>query len=133
MVVELLEALAAERVKRQREASEVLARQELRKVVLGALAERLNESPVPKWLFQVEGDQLKIYFRGVGSQSEVGAWALDDQMRLTMRDATTEWITAESFARVIDQAVQATAKLIVDREIAEGREGAEIVELPPRF
>ena len=50
-----------------------------------------------------------------------------------MRDASTEWITAESFARVIDQAVQATAKLIVEREVAEDRGGAEIVELPPRF
>ena len=51
----------------------------------------------------------------------------------------TEWITAESYARVIDEALQITAMLIVDVETAgtdnngAGAEGAEIVELPPRF
>ena len=50
----------------------------------------------------------------------------------------TEWITAESYARVIDEALQITAMLIVDAETATknngaGAEGAEIVELPPRF
>lgn len=133
MAVELLEALAAERLKRQREATEVLTRQEVAKVVLGALAERLNDSPPPRWTFLLEGDHIKIIYGSPGSQSVVGAWKLDDQMRLTMRDTTTEWITSESFARVIDEAVRATAKLIVDREVAEEREGAEIVELPPRF
>ena len=132
-MVELFEALAAERLKRQRDAWEASTRQEVGRVVFGALAERLNESSVPRWLFLAEDDHVKIIFGSPGSQSEVATWKLDDQMRLVMRDASTEWITAESFARVIDQAVQATAKLIVDREVAEDREGAEIVELPPRF
>lgn len=133
MVVELLEALAAERLKRQREASDVLTRQEVAKVVLGALSQRLNESPVPRWLFLLEGDHIKIGFGAPGSQSEIATWKLDDQMRLVTRGESTEWITSESFARVLDQAVQLTAKLIVDTEEAEDRGGAEIVELPPRF
>ena len=130
-MVELFEALAAERLKS--DASEASTREEVGRVVLGALAERLNEGPVPGWLFLLDGDHIKIIFGTPSAQSEVASWKLDDQMRLVMRDASTEWITAESFARVIDQAVQATAKLIVVREVTEDREGAEIVELPPRF
>jgi hypothetical protein len=50
-------------------------------------------------------------------------------------------ITAESYARVIDEALQITAMLIVDADTAGAAkpnngaeaEGAEIVELPPRF
>ena len=76
----------------------------------------MNESHVPQWLFQVEGNQLKIFFGALGSQSEVAAWRLDGQTRLVLGDNTTEWITAESFARVMDQAVQMTAKIIVDVE-----------------
>ena len=133
MVVELFEALAAEKLKRQRDASEASNREEVGRVVLVALAERLNESPVPRWLFLPEHDHIKIIYGSPGAQSEVASWKLDEQMCLVMRDETTEWITAESFARVIDHAVQATAKLIVDREVAADREGAEIVELPPRF
>ena len=132
-MVELLEALSAERLKRQRDASDVVTRQEVSRVVLGALAERLNESPVPKWLFVLDGDHLKIVFGSPGAQSEIAAWTVDAQMRLAMNDEPTEWITTESFSRVIDQAVRATATLIVDREIAEGQNGAEIIELPPRF
>ena len=58
---------------------------------------------------------------------------------MVTRDQMTEWITAESYARVIDEALQITAMLIVDVETAgtdnngAGAEGAEIVELPPRF
>ena len=132
-MVELLEALAIERAKRERENSEASTRQELQKVVLGALAERLNESHVPQWLFQVEGNQLKIFFGSLGSQSEVAAWSLDGQTRLVLGDNTTEWITAESFARVMDQAVRMTAKIIVDAETGADRDSAGIVELPPRF
>ena len=131
-MVELLEALATERARRQHEASEADTRQELRKVVLGALAERLNESRIANWLFQIEGDQLKIFFGGLGSHSEIAAWKLDDQTRLVLGNDTTEWITGESFTRVIDQAVQMTAKVIVDVETAD-RNSAGIVELPPRY
>ena len=52
----------------------------------------------------------------------------------------TEWVTAESYGRVIEEAIQITAMLIVDAEMAGATkppdadaEGAEIVELPPRF
>lgn len=133
-MVELLEALSAERLKRQRDASDLATRQEVARVVLGALAERLNESAVPGWLFLLGGDHIKIAYGPPGSQREIGTWKLDEHMRLAMgEETTTEWITPESFSRVIDQAVRATATLIVDREIAEGQNGAEIIELPPRF
>ena len=133
-MVELFEALAAEKLKRQREASEASTREEVGRVVLGALAERLNETPVPRWLFLLEGDHIKIVYGGSGSQSQVATWTVDDQMRLTMRSETTEWVTPESFARVIDQAVRMTAKIIVDAEtISDDRQSAEIVELAPRF
>lgn len=132
-MVELLEALAIEKAKRARDTSEGATRQELRKVVLGALAERLNENEVPKWLFRAEGDHLKIFFGGLGAQRVIAAWKLDDQVRLVLRDDTTEWITSESFARVIDQAVRMTAKLIVDTEAADDKLDPGIVELRPRF
>ena len=50
-----------------------------------------------------------------------------------LKNDVTEWITAESFARVIDQAVRMTAKIIVDTEVSDDRRSAGIVELPPRF
>ena len=77
-MVELFEALAAERLKRQRDASEASTREEVGRVVLGALAERLNESPVQGWLFLLEGDHIRIIFGTPGAQSEVAWWKLDD-------------------------------------------------------
>ena len=116
--MELLEALAVERLKRQRDA-EASNNREVARTVLGMLAERLNEHPVPKWLFALDGDSIKIFYGRLGTPREVDSWAVDDSMRLVMGEATTEWITSESMARVIDQAVHATARLIVDRELTE--------------
>ena len=132
-MVELVEALAAERLKRQREVSEASTREEVGTVILGALAKRLNETPVPQWQFLLQGDHIKIIFGAPGSQTQAAAWTVDDQMRLVTRDETTEWVTPESFSRVIDQAVRITAKIIVDREGGADPGGAEIVELAPRF
>ena len=135
MAVELVEVLAAERLKRQREASEASTNEEVGSVVLGALAERLNESPVPMWVFLSEADRIVIFYGAAGSQREVASWTVDDKMRLVLGDETTEWITSESFSRVIDQAVRLTAKIILDAETTDGddRKSAEIVELAPRF
>ena len=65
---------------------------------------------------------------------------MDDQLRLVTGNQMTEWITAESYGRVIEEAIQITAMLMVDAEMADATkphdadaEGAEIVELPPRF
>jgi hypothetical protein len=64
-------------------------------------------------------------------------------MRLVTEDQMTEWITVESAARVIEEAIQITAKLIVDAEtsagvIAKERPPAasgsgDVVRLPPRL
>ena len=61
-------------------------------------------------------------------------------MRLVCGDATTEWITSESYERVIDEAVALTARLIVDFESATSLaqlpkpvEDIGIVELRPRW
>ena len=78
----------------------------------------------------MEGDQLRIYFGQPGSLREIAAWELDDHLRLALPDDTTEWVTAESLTRVLDQAVRMTAKLIVDIEEAGSRHDAGIVELP---
>lgn len=125
--MELLEALALERLKRQRDVSEASNNREVARTVLGMLAERLNEHPVPKWLFALDGDSIKIFYDRLGTPREVGSWAVDDSMRLVMGEATTEWITSESMSRAIDQAVQATAKLIVDIELTENRLETEVV------
>ena len=52
----------------------------------------------------------------------------------------TEWITSESYTRVVDEAVQITAQLIVEAEAADAvkleklEDGSHgIVELPSRF
>jgi hypothetical protein len=40
-------------------------------------------------------------------------------MKLVFGPHMTEWITAESWSRVVDEAVQITAKVIVDAEFQE--------------
>ena len=60
-MVALLEALAAERSKRQQSASEASTKQEVGLVVLGALIEKLNATPVPNWSFKLESDGITIF------------------------------------------------------------------------
>ena len=135
-MVTLSEALAAERAKRQ----DTSTRQQIGRAVLEALADRLNAEPLPGWLFILDGQEILVFRIYTGIREQVGTWSVDDEMRLVMGDQMTEWITAESYARVIDEALQITAMLIVDAETADAKphndaeaEGAEIVELPPRF
>ena len=57
-------------------------------------------------------------------------------MQLVCQEATTEWVTSESYGRVIDKAVGLTAKLIVDTEATndsgtESSQSAKVVVLPP--
>jgi hypothetical protein len=65
---------------------------------------------------------------------------MDDKMQLVCGDATTEWITSESYARVIDEAVALSARLILDSETAANvakrpkpAEDIGMVELRPRW
>jgi hypothetical protein len=136
VMVTLTQALAAERAKRQ----DTSTRQQIGRAVLEALADRLNAEPLPGWLFILDGQEICVFRIYGGSREQVGTWSVDDEMRLVTGDQMTEWITAESYARVIDEALQITAMLIVDAEMADTKphndaeaEGAEIVELPPRF
>jgi hypothetical protein len=138
VMVTLTEALAAERAKRQQQET----RQQIGRAVLEALADRLNAEPIPGWLFILDGQEICVFRIQGGTREQVGTWTVEKEMRLVTGDQMTEWITAESYARVIDEAIQITAMLIVDAETtdavksnkgAEPGEGAEIVELPPRF
>ena len=51
--------------------------------------------------------------------SRLARGAVDEEMRLVAGNQMTEWITAESYARVIDEALQITAMLMVDAETAD--------------
>ena len=136
-MVTLKEALAAERTKRQQLHSDTGTRQQIGRAVLEALADRLNAAPPPGWLFILDDQEICVFRIQGGRREQVGRWTVDEEMRLVTGNHVTEWITAESYARVIAEALQITAMLIVDAETGanSGREGedAEIVELPPRF
>ncbi len=103
----LAEALATEREKRRREAEDTATRREVGRAVLQALAQRLNAEPLPTWFFISKGDEILVAHsrNGAASRQHVGTWIVDQQMRLVLDQETTEWITAESCARVVDEAV----------------------------
>jgi hypothetical protein len=137
----LTEALAAERSARKQDAADTSTMQQVAHTVLEALADRLNAEPLLGWTFVLEGQQIRIARHNQGSRQQVGTWTMGNKMQLVCGEATTEWITSESFGRVLDEAVQITAKLIVETETGgatkatehTGARGAEIVELPPRY
>ena len=140
-MITLMEALAAERVKRQQHNSDSSTRRQIGRAVLEALADRLNAEPLPGWVFVLAGQEIHVLRIRAGGREQVGTWAVNEEMRLVAGDQMTEWITAESYARVIEEALQITAMLMVDAEAAvaakpnngASAEGAEIVELPPRL
>lgn len=132
-MVALMEALAAERAKREQDVADASTREEIGRAVLGALAQKLNAEPIPGWLFVLE-DQIIRMFRSLrGARQQVATWTLDQHMQLRSGEHLTEWVTFESYQRVIDQALKLTAKIIVDAEAVDERRSAGIVELPPRF
>jgi hypothetical protein len=118
-MVMLAEAIAAEREKRQRDSKDAVARREVGREVLRALAQRLTAEPLPSWYFILNGDEIVVVHtkNGTGSRQRVGAWVVDPELRLVFGQEMTEWITTESWARVVDEAVQITAQVIVDAEI----------------
>ena len=129
-MVTLTEALAAERAKR----TDTSTRQQIGRAVLEALADRLNAEPLPGWVFVLVGQEVHVLRIRAGGREQIGMWTVDEEMRLVAGNQMTEWITAESYARVIDEALQITAMLIVDAEMTAtekknsgtGAEGAEI-------
>lgn len=139
-MVKLTEALAAERRKRQQDTADTSSKLQIGRAVLEALAERLNAEPLPGWAFVIEGQAIRILRIKAGVRSQLGTWTVDQQMRLMSGEQMTEWITSESYTRVVDEAVQITAQLIVEAEAADAvkleklEDGSHgIVELPSRF
>jgi hypothetical protein len=114
----LVEALGAERDKRRRDAEDTETKREVGRAVLRALTQRLNAEPLPTWFFISRGDEILVAHtkNGAASRQHVGTWVVDQEMRLVLDQEATEWITAESCARVVDEAVHITAKFIVDAE-----------------
>jgi hypothetical protein len=131
----LAEALTTEREKRRREAEDNATRREVGRAVLQALAQRLNAEPLPTWFFISKGDEILVAHtkNGAASRQHVGTWVVDQQMRLVLEQEMTEWITAESCARVVDEAVAITAKFIVDAENKFQLARRELAELPRRM
>jgi len=129
------EALTTEREKRRREAEDSATRREVGRAVLQALAQRLNAEPLPTWFFISKGDEILVAHtkNGAASRQHVGTWVVDQQMRLVLEQEMTEWITAESCARVVDEAVAITAKFIVDAENKFQLARRELAELPRRM
>jgi hypothetical protein len=118
-MVMLGEALSAEREKRKREAADAATRCEVGRAVLRALAQRLTADPLPTWFFMLSGDEIVVAHtkNGASSRHRVGSWVVDSEMRLVFGQHTTEWITAESCSRVVDEAVRITAQVIVEAEV----------------
>ena len=120
-MVMLREALAAEREKRKRETEETAEQREVGRAVLQALVQRLTTDSVPTWYFMLSDDEVIVLRikNGATARERVGSWVVDQDMKLVFGPHTTEWITAESWSRVVDEAVQITAQVIVDAETRE--------------
>jgi len=130
----LAEALAAERESRRREAEEAATKREVGKAILQALAQRLNAEPLPAWTFISKGDEILVaqIKNGATSRQHVGTWAVAEDMRLVFDQESTEWISAESCARVLDEAVKITAKFIVEAESRSQFAARELSPMPQR-
>jgi hypothetical protein len=114
----LTDALATERQKREDEYKEVMFQWLLAQKVLQALGERLAATQLARWHFIPEGEEIAVIHQPSNTdlKERVGAWYVDDQCRLTFGEEKTEWVTKESWRRVIDKAVAMTAVVILDRE-----------------
>ncbi|CAN1723025.1 conserved protein of unknown function [Hyphomicrobium sp. 1Nfss2.1] len=130
----LAEALASERERSRKDTEEAATRQEVGRTVLQALAQRLNADPLPSWFFISKGDEILVAHtrNGATSRQHVGTWSVADDMRLVFDEESTEWITAESCARVLDEAVKITARFIVDTESRMLPAVHEFAQLPQR-
>lgn len=125
-MVMLGEALAAEREKRKHETEETAEQREVGRAVLQALVQRLTTDSVPTWYFMLSDDEVSVLRikNGATARERVGSWVVDQDMKLVFGPHTTEWITAESWSRVVDEAVQITAQVIVDAETREPQPSA---------
>ena len=120
-MVMLKEALETERERRKRETEETATEREVGRAVLQALLQRLTADSVPNWHFMLSDDEVSVLRikNGATGRERVGSWVVDQDLKLVFGPHTTEWITAESWSRVVDEAVQITAQVIVDAEMRE--------------
>jgi hypothetical protein len=120
-MVMLKEALETERERRKRETEETATEREVGRAVLQALLQRLTADSVPNWHFMLSDDEVSVLRikNGASARERIGSWVVDPELKLVFGPHTTEWITAESWSRVVDEAVQLTAKVIVDAETRE--------------
>ena len=119
-MVMLKEALETERESRKRETEETATQREAGRAILQVLAQRLTADPVPNWHFMLNDDAVSVLrIKGANARERLGSWVVDQEMKLVFGPHTTEWITAESWSRVVDEAVKITAKVIVDAETQE--------------
>ena len=112
----LIDALIAEREKRQQFSHEQALKRQMGHEVMRALSERLTAARVPGWYFLANGEEIVVVRNREHERERVGSWVLDEENRLTFGAEKTEWITGESWARVIDKAVVITAQVILDHE-----------------
>jgi hypothetical protein len=116
-MVTLTDALAEARQRRQSKYKELTLRWQMAQEVLRALGARLASAELPRWYFILNGEEIVVVHHPPGGTKErVGAWVVDEEYRLSFGDEKTEWITGESWKRVIDKAVLMTAEVILDRE-----------------
>lgn len=114
----MADALTKQREKRETKYNEHMVRWQYAQKVLQGLAACLADTQLPRWSFTPNGEEIVVLYQqsSTGSKDRVGVWYVDDQYRLTFGEETTEWITQESWRRVIEEAVVITANVILDRE-----------------
>lgn len=117
-MVSLAEALVVERDARKQGLEEASKRREAGRAVLQAFLQLLTADPVPTWLFVLSEDEIVVLRikKGTTARERVGSWIIDPEMKLVFGPHATEWITSESCSRVLDEAVQITAQMIVHAE-----------------
>jgi hypothetical protein len=115
----LLDALTAERDKRRQSFREEALQRQLSREVLHRLGECLTAAQLPRWYFIPNGDEIVVVHNkdGAGNRHRIGAWTVDEEYRLAFGSERTEWVTPESWARVIDRAVMITAQVILDHDV----------------
>jgi hypothetical protein len=117
-MVTLTDALAEARQKRQSKYKELTLRWQMAQEVLRALGERLASADLPRWYFIPNGEEIVVvHHQPGGTKERVGSWVVDEEYRLSFGDEKTEWISGESWKRVLDKAVMITAEAILDREL----------------
>jgi hypothetical protein len=116
-MITLADALSEARQKRQVKYQQLTLQWQMAQEVLRAIYEVLTSANLSRWCFVPKGDEIVVlHNRHNGTKERVGAWSIDEEYRLSFEGEKTEWITTESWQRVIDKAVAMTAEVILDRE-----------------